>query len=68
MTAIEQDHTIAVCQELHAVAGVHSRSVCCTFRVEGMQKVHRQHAARINVSTVPERLGQQAAVCVIDVV
>lgn len=66
MTAIEHGREIAIFQQLHAGADVHSSRVGRTFRVDSKGKVHSHHAAHIVVIIVAERLGQLTAVRFID--
>lgn len=68
MTVIKEYHEIAAFQQIHAVNGMYSSSVCDTFRGATRRKVRRHDAARRVMVIVMERPGQRAAVCFIDVV
>lgn len=67
MTAIKNYHPLDVSQQLHAVKGVHSSSLCVTFRINCRRRVHYDHAVHIVVAIITEGLEQRAVVCSVDV-
>lgn len=66
ITAIEYYNSIDDFQQNHGVDSVHSITACANFWVDARRELYCHDAARIDVGTITERLGQRAAVCLVD--
>lgn len=67
MIFIEHDLEMAVLQQLHAAAVVHSSHVYRPFEDDGKGNVHSHHDMHTVVVIFTEQLGQHLAVCFINI-